>query len=76
MDMNNVKKEEEERFALIVTDAFSRYAYIRPMKNKNNEDVLKASKATFKDVLKALKATFKVMGEPIEIFMRIQHFYQ
>ena len=27
------------------------------MKNKNNEDVLKA-----------LKATFKVMGEPIEIY--------
>ena len=59
MDMNNVKKEEEERFALIITDAFSRYAYIRPMKSKNNEDVLKASKATFKDVLKVVKKVFR-----------------
>ena len=63
--MNKFKQEEEERFALIVIDAFSRYAYIHPMKNKNSEDVLKAS-----------KTTVKVMGEPLEIFMRIQHFYQ
>ena len=42
---------------LIVIDAFSRYAYIHPMENKNSEDVLKA-----------LKEAFKVMGEPIEIF--------
>ena len=41
----------------IVTDAFSRFAYIHPIEKKNSEDVLKA-----------LKATFKVMGEPIEIF--------
>ena len=57
MDMNKFKQEGEERYALIVVDAFSRYAYIHPMENKNSEDVLKA-----------LKATFKVMGEPIEIF--------
>ena len=57
MDMNKFKQEGEERYALIVVDAFSRYAYIHPMKNKNSEDVLKA-----------LKATFRVMGEPIEIF--------
>ena len=46
--MNKFKQKEEERFALIVIDAFSRYAYIHPMKNKNSEDVLKASKATDK----------------------------
>ena len=57
MDMNKFKQEGEERYALIVIDAFSKYAYIHPMENKNSEDVLKA-----------LKATFKVMGEPIEIF--------
>ena len=57
MDMNKFKQEGEERYGLIVIDAFSRYAYIHPMENKNSEDVLKA-----------LKATFKVMGEPIEIF--------
>ena len=57
MDMNKFKQEGEERYALIVIDAFSRYAYIHPMENKNSEDVLRA-----------LKATFKVMGEPIEIF--------
>ena len=57
MDMNKFRQEEEERFALIVIDAFSRYAYIHPMKNKNNEDVLKA-----------LKEAFKIMGEPIEIY--------
>ena len=50
-------RAELERYALIVIDAFSRYAYIHPMENKNSEDVLKA-----------LKASFKVMGEPIEIF--------
>ena len=57
MDMNKFKQKGEERDALIVIDAFSRYAYIHPMENKNSEDVLKA-----------LKEAFKVMGEPIEIF--------
>ena len=57
MDMNKFKQEGEERYGLIVVDAFSRYAYIHPMENKNSEDVLKA-----------LKEAFKVMGEPIEIF--------
>ena len=57
MDMNKFKQEGEERYGLIVIDAFSRYAYIHPMDNKNSEDVLKA-----------LKEAFKVMGEPIEIF--------
>ena len=49
--MNKIKQEGEERYALIVIDAFSRFAYIHPMENKNSEDVLKA-----------LKATFQVMG--------------
>ena len=57
MDMNKFKQEGEERYGLIVIDAFSRYAYIHPMENKHGEDVLKA-----------LKEAFKVMGEPIEIF--------
>ena len=57
MDMNKFKQEGEERYGLIVIDAFSRYACIHPMENKNSEDVLKA-----------LKEAFKVMGEPIEIF--------
>ena len=57
MDMNKFKQEREEKYGLIVIDAFSRYAYIHPMENKNSEDVLKA-----------LKQAFKVMGEPIEIF--------
>ena len=55
--MNKFKQEEEERFALIVIDAFSRYASIHPMKNKNSEDVLKA-----------LKEAFKIMREPKEIY--------
>ena len=54
MDMNKFKQEGEERYGLIVIDAFSRYAYIHPMENKNSEDVSRA-----------LKAAFKVMGEPI-----------
>ena len=57
MDMNKFKQEGEERYAVIVIDAFSMYAYIHPMESKNSEDVLRA-----------LKATFTVMGEPIEIF--------
>ena len=57
MDMNKFKPGGQERYALIGVDAFSRYAYIHPMKNKNSVDVLEA-----------LKATFKVMEEPIEIF--------
>ena len=55
--MNKFKQEGEERYALIVIDALSRYVYIDPMENKNSEDALKA-----------LKEAFKVMGEPIEIF--------
>ena len=57
MGMNKFKQEGEERYAVIVIDAFSMYAYIHPMESKNSEDVLRA-----------LKATFTVMGEPIEIF--------
>ena len=53
MDMNKFKQEREEKYRLIVIDAFSRYAYIHPMENKNSEDVLKA-----------LKQAFRVMGEP------------
>ena len=40
VDMNKLKQEGEERYGLIVIDAFIRYAYIHPMKNKNNKDVL------------------------------------
>ena len=42
MDRNKLKQEEEDRWASIVIDAFSRYDYIYPMKNKNSKDVLKA----------------------------------
>ena len=48
MEMNKFKPEGQGRYALIVIDAFSRYAYIHPMKNKNSVDVLEALKATFK----------------------------
>ena len=41
MDMNKLK-QEEDRYASIVLDAFSKYAYINPMKNKNRKDALKA----------------------------------
>ena len=34
MDMNKFKQEGEERYALIVIDAFSRYAYIHPMEKQ------------------------------------------
>ena len=34
MDMNKFKQEGEERYGLIVIDAFSRYACIHPMENK------------------------------------------
>ena len=44
MDTNKFKQGGEERYGLIVIDAFSRFAYIHPMENKNSEDVLKASK--------------------------------
>ncbi len=44
MDMNKFKQEQEERYALIILDAFSRSAYIHPMKNKNSEDVLTAKR--------------------------------
>ena len=43
MDMNKLK-QEEDRYASIVLDAFSKYAYINPVKNKNSKDALKALK--------------------------------
>ena len=55
--MNKFKHEGQERYDLIVIDAFRRSAYIHPMKNKNSEDVSKA-----------LKEAFKIMGEPIQIY--------
>ena len=44
MEMNKFKQEGEERNALIVIDAFSRYAYIHPVENKISEDVLTSLK--------------------------------
>ena len=42
MDMNKFKQEGEERYGLIVIDAFSRYAYIHPMKNKKQWRCIKS----------------------------------
>ena len=55
MDMNKLK-QEEDRYASIVLDAFSKYAYINPMKNKNSKDALKANK------------TFKIIGEAKKVY--------
>ena len=55
MDMNKLK-QEEDRYASIVLDAFSKYAYINPMKNKNSKDALKAKK------------TFKIIGEAKKVY--------
>lgn len=69
MDMTMFKKEgeeryatkspnaPEERYALVVIDAFSRLGQVIPMKQKDS-----------KNVLEALKQAFKTMGEPIEIY--------
>ena len=54
IDMNKLK-QEEDRYDSIVLDAFSRYAYINPMKNKNSKDALKAKKKTFKIIGEAKK---------------------
>ena len=57
MDMNIFKKEGEERYALIVIDAFSKLGNVVPMPERASPNVLKA-----------LKESFKIMGEPIEIY--------
>ena len=57
MDMKMFMQEGEERYALVVIDAFSKLTNVVPMKNKDG-----------KNVLDALKQSFKVMGEPVEIY--------
>ena len=57
IDMNILKKEGEERYALMVIDAFSKLGNVVPMPEPDSPDVLKA-----------LKESFKIMGEPIEIY--------
>ena len=57
MDMKIFKKEDEERYALIVIDAFSKLGFVCPMFQRDSPNVLKG-----------LKEAFKVMGEPVEIF--------
>lgn len=57
MDMNMFKHENEERYALLVIDAFSKLGFVKPMFNKDSLSVLEA-----------LKQAFKIMGEPIEIY--------
>ena len=57
MDMKILKKEDEERYALIVVDAFSKLGFLYPMFQRDSPNVLKG-----------LKEAFKVMGEAIEIF--------
>ena len=57
MDMKIFKKEDEERYALIVIDAFSKLGLVYPMFRRDSPNVLKG-----------LKEAFKVMGEPVEIF--------
>ena len=57
MDMKIFKKEDEERYALIVIDAFSKLGFVHPMFQRDSPNVFKG-----------LKEAFKVMGEPVEIF--------
>ena len=57
MDMKIFKKEDEEHYALIVIDAFSKLGFVYPMFQRDSSNVLKG-----------LKEAFKVMGEPVEIF--------
>ena len=57
MDMKMFMQEGEERYALVVIDAFSKLTNVVPMKNKDG-----------KNVLDALKQSFKIMGEPVEIY--------
>ena len=64
MDMNILQKEGEEKYALIVIDAFSKLGNGVPMK-----------KRTSVDVLDVLKQYFKILGGPIEfIAMMTKHF--
>ena len=57
MDMKIFKKEDEERYALIVIDAFSKLGFVYPMFQRDSLNVLKG-----------LKEAFKVTGKPVEIF--------
>ena len=55
--MDIFKKEDEERYAFIVTDAFSKLGFAHPMFQRDNHTVLEG-----------LKEAFKVMGEAIEFY--------
>ena len=57
MDMNIFKKEGEERYALIVIDAFSKLGNVVPMPERDSPNVLKA-----------LKESVEIMGEPTELY--------
>ena len=66
MDMKIFKKEDEERYALIVIDAFSKLGFVYPMFQRDSPNVWKG-----------LKEAFQVMGEPVEIFlMMMEHLKQ
>ena len=55
MEMKILQKEE--RYALIVIDAFRKLGFVCPMFQRDSPNVLKG-----------LEEAFKVMGEPVEIF--------
>ena len=57
MVMKIFQKEDEERYALIVIDAFSKLGFVYPMFQRDSPNVLKE-----------LKETFTVMGERVEVF--------
>ena len=57
MDMKISKKEDEERYGLVVIDAFSKLGFIHPMFQRDSPNVLKG-----------LKEAFKILGEPVEIY--------
>ena len=57
MDMSYLKQSNQPRYALVVTDTFSKYGGVQPMNNKDSNSVYEA-----------LLTSFKIMKYPMSTY--------
>ncbi|CAF0918376.1 unnamed protein product [Brachionus calyciflorus] len=81
VDVSNISKENKGfKFLLTVIDAFSKFAWVKPLKNKTSESILQALKTIFKSRQPVKFQTDKgreFLNKPVQEYLKKMnvHFY-
>ncbi|CAF1095684.1 unnamed protein product [Brachionus calyciflorus] len=74
VDVSNISKENKEhKFLLTVIDVFSKFAWVKPLKNKTSESILQALTEIFKsrkpDKLQTDKGR-EFLNKPVQYYLK------